>query len=34
MENTVTSILPVLACLASLAAVPLILIFRKEIFLR
>ncbi len=34
MENTVTSFLPVLACLASLAAVPLILIFRKEIFLR
>ena len=34
MENTVTSILPVLACLASLAAVPLILIFRKNIFLR
>lgn len=34
MENTVTSFLPVLACLASLAAVPLILIFRREIFLR
>lgn len=34
MENTVTSFLPVLACLASLAAVPLILIFRKEPFLR
>lgn len=34
MENTVTSFLPVWACLASLAAVPLILIFRKEIFLR
>tara|TARA_R110002096_G_scaffold27831_7_gene84629 strand:+ start:311 stop:1825 length:1515 start_codon:yes stop_codon:yes gene_type:complete len=34
MENTVTSLLPVWACLASLLAVPVILIFRKEIFLR
>ncbi|MDA7921584.1 monovalent cation/H+ antiporter subunit D family protein [Verrucomicrobiales bacterium] len=34
MENSVTSFLPVLACLASLLAVPLILIFRKEPFLR
>lgn len=34
MENTVNSLLPVWACLASLLAVPLIVIFRKEIFLR
>jgi len=34
MENSVTSFLPVLACLASLLAVPMILIFRKEPFLR
>lgn len=34
MENTVTSLLPVLACLASLLAVPLIVLFRKEPFLR
>ncbi|MEC5129138.1 monovalent cation/H+ antiporter subunit D family protein [Verrucomicrobiales bacterium BCK34] len=34
MENSVTSFLPVLACLASLLAVPLILIFRKEPVLR
>lgn len=34
MENTVHSFLPVWACLASLAAVPLILIFRKETLLR
>lgn len=34
MENTVTSFLPVFACLASLAAVPLLLLFRKRIFLR
>ena len=34
MENTVSSFLPVWACLASLLAVPLIVIFRREIFLR
>jgi multicomponent Na+:H+ antiporter subunit D len=34
MENSVTSFLPVWACLASLLAVPLIVLFRKEIFLR
>lgn len=34
MENTVTSFLPVWACLASLLAVPLIVLFRKEPFLR
>jgi len=34
MENSVTSFLPVCACLASLLAVPLIVLFRKEIFLR
>lgn len=34
MENTVNSLLPLWACLASLAAVPLIVLFRREIFLR
>lgn len=34
MEETVTSSLPVWACLASLLAVPLIVLFRKEIALR
>jgi len=34
MDNTVNSLLPVWACLASLLAVPLIVLFRKEIFLR
>lgn len=34
MEGTVYSLLPVWACLASLLAVPLIVLFRKEIFLR
>ncbi len=34
MENTVHSYLPLWACLASLAAVPLIVLFRREIFLR
>lgn len=34
MENSVQSFLPLWACLASLAAVPAILLFRKEIFLR
>jgi multicomponent Na+:H+ antiporter subunit D len=34
MENSVSSLLPVWACLASLLAVPLIVLFRKEIFLR
>lgn len=34
MENSVTSLLPVLVCLASLLAVPAILLFRKEPFLR
>ncbi len=34
MENTVSSFLPVWACLASLLAAPLIVLFRKEIFLR
>jgi len=34
MEETVDSLLPVWACLASLLAVPLIVLFRKEIFLR
>ena len=34
MDNAVNSLLPVWACLASLLAVPLIVLFRKEIFLR
>lgn len=34
MENSVVSSLPIWACLASLLAVPLIVIFRREIFLR
>ncbi|MEM9281201.1 MAG: monovalent cation/H+ antiporter subunit D family protein [Verrucomicrobiota bacterium] len=34
MENSVSSFLPVWACLASLIAVPLIVLFRKEIALR
>ncbi len=34
MDNTVHSLLPVWACLASLLAVPLIVIFRREILLR
>ena len=34
MENSVHSYLPLWACLASLAAVPLIVLFRREIFLR
>ncbi|MEM7600500.1 MAG: monovalent cation/H+ antiporter subunit D family protein [Verrucomicrobiota bacterium] len=34
MENSVNSFLPVWACLASLLAVPLIVLFRREIFLR
>lgn len=34
MENTVSSLLPVWACLASLIAVPVIVIFRKEQTLR
>ncbi len=34
MENTVSSLLPVWACLASLLAVPVIVIFRKEQTLR
>lgn len=34
MENSVQSYLPLWACLASLVAVPLIVIFRREIFLR
>lgn len=34
MENTVTSFLPVWACLASLLAVPAIVMFRREVFLR
>lgn len=34
MDNTVHSYLPLWACLASLAAVPLIVLFRREIFLR
>ena len=34
MESNVTSLLPVWACLASLLAVPMIVIFRRELFLR
>lgn len=34
MQESVNSLLPVWACLSSLIAVPLIVIFRKEIFLR
>ena len=34
MDNAVNSLLPVWACLASLLAVPLIVLSRKEIFLR
>lgn len=34
MENSVHSYLPLWACLASLAAAPLIVLFRREIFLR
>ncbi len=34
MENSIQSYLPLWACLSSLAAVPLILLFRRETFLR
>lgn len=34
MENSISSLLPVWACLASLAAAPLLVLFRREIFLR
>lgn len=34
MPESITSYLPLFACLASLAAVPLLLLFRRELFLR